>query len=182
MASENDEMEKILCKGPCNKEFPRNSIRKHLARAKACQSSYTDEEHDAFKNSSREINKLKRRVTQKENYNEDARETRSRKHKETYNEDAKERRSKKHKETYGKKAKIERKKTYQKKKEKAKKASTPEQRLLDFRRANQHGPIFTCISCHRDRFKNGVKEVTKKLESKIRDNGMYRYISNLVLF
>ena len=113
MASENDKMEKILCKGPCNKEFPRNSIRKHLARAKACHSSYTDEEHDAFKNSSREINKLKTRVAQKENYNEDAREARSQKHKETYNEAARATRSQTLKETYNAKAKEAMKRKHQ---------------------------------------------------------------------
>ena len=158
MASEDNNMEKIQCKNPkCNKKFPRKSIRIHLAKAcnVACYNSYTDEEHEAFKNSSKKIHNEQMRVVNREAYNEEKKKEMSRKHKETYDKKA-------------------RKRKYEETKIKAQKKSTPKQRLLDFRHATQHGPIFTCMSCHRDLFKKGVKVLTKKLESKIRKNGMYR--------
>ena len=185
MASDDNNVELIKCKNPeCKKKFPRKSIRIHLIRSKklACSNHYTDEELEAFKNSSKKIHNEKKKVAQREGYDEEKRKERGRKHQESYDAEKKKERSRKYQEKkeviskrYQKNKKaISRK--YKEKKENAKKESTPEQRILDFRRANQHAPIFTCISCHRDRFKNGVKELTKKLESKIRDNGMYRYI------
>ena len=168
MASNDNNVELIKCKNPeCKKKFPRKSIRVHLSRSKklACSNHYTDEELEAFKNCSKKIRNEKRKVAEREGYDEEKRKKRSRKHQESYNDEKKKERSRKYKEN----------------KENAKKESTPEQRILEFRRANQHGPIFTCISCHRDLFKKGVKELTNKLESKIRENGMYRYIFNLDL-
>ena len=73
MASKDNSMEKIQCKNPkCNKKFPRKSIRIHLAKAcnRACYNSYTDEEHEAFKNSSRKIDNKKKKVAQRQAYNE----------------------------------------------------------------------------------------------------------------
>ena len=152
MASDHNEIEVFTCKG-CNEEWPRKSILRHLKK-KDCRNAYTNKEYEALKSSSRRNNMLRNKLRKKETYSKDAR---SRRHK---------------------KEKASTSKKYKEKKEKAKQESTPDQRILDFRHANQHGPIFTCISCHRNLFKKGVKELTSKLESKIRNNGMYRYISN----
>ena len=156
MASEENSMEKIQCKNPkCKKEFPRKSFLTHLARStkKACKKSYTDEELQSFKSSSKQIHIEKTKVANRKGYNEERKKEMARRYQKN------------------KKA-ISRK--YKENKENAKKESTPEQRILEFRHANQHGPIFTCISCHRDLFKKGVKELTNTLESKIRTNGMYK--------